>query len=80
MKKVILSLILVGCSLSAQQPAFMFNQEDKLELVVNNQILAKVNGKPISVIDIMKKMDLLFYRRFPQYTSSKASPSSRATS
>ena len=71
MKKVILSLLLVGCSLSAQSP-FMFNQEEKLELVVNNQILAKVNGKPISVIDIMKKMDMLFYRRFPQYTSSKA--------
>lgn len=38
-------------------------------VVVNNRILAKVNGKAISVIDLMKKMDILFYREFPQYAS-----------
>ncbi len=32
--------------------------------------MAKVNGKAISVIDIMKKMDMIFYRKFPQYASS----------
>ncbi|MBA3237897.1 MAG: peptidyl-prolyl cis-trans isomerase [Parachlamydiaceae bacterium] len=36
---------------------------------VNNRVLAKVNGKAISVVDLMKKMDILFYREFPQYTS-----------
>lgn len=45
-------------------------QEDSKRLTVNNCILAKVNGKPISVIDVMKKMDILFYRQFPEYTSS----------
>lgn len=39
-------------------------------ITVNNKILAKVNGKAISVIDLMKKMDMLFYRQYPQYTSS----------
>ncbi|MGZ3633744.1 MAG: peptidylprolyl isomerase [Parachlamydiaceae bacterium] len=38
-------------------------------VVVNNRVLAKVNGKAISVMDVMKKMDILFYREFPQYTS-----------
>lgn len=38
-------------------------------VTVNNRVLAKVNGKAISVIDLMKKMDILFYREFPQYTS-----------
>lgn len=40
------------------------------EISINNRILAKVNGKAISVMDIMKKMDMLFYRQFPQFTSS----------
>lgn len=38
-------------------------------VIVNNRVLAKVNGKAISVIDLMKKMDILFYREFPQYTA-----------
>lgn len=42
------------------------------QIAVNNRILAKANGKAISVIDLMKKMDMLFYRQFPQYTSSAA--------
>lgn len=44
------------------------DQEQKI--FVNNRILATVNGKAISVIDLMKKMDLQFYRNFPQYTGS----------
>lgn len=48
----------------------LFDQSHENHIVVNNRILAKVNGKAISVIDLMKKMDLLFYRQFPQYTSS----------
>ena len=47
--------------LGAEQPA---------HVIVHNRILAKVNGKAISVVDIMKKMDILFYREYPQYTSS----------
>lgn len=37
---------------------------------VNNRILANVSGKAISVYDLMKKMDVLFYRQYPQYASS----------
>lgn len=71
MKKILLSLLLASGTLAAQHAPIMFNQEEKAELVVNNRILAKVNGKPISVIDIMKKMDIIFLRRFPEYTRSK---------
>src|ERR1700738_2776124 len=46
------------------------NQGERI--FVNNRILAKINGKPISVVDVMKKMDLLFYKRYPQYTSIPA--------
>jgi DNA-binding ferritin-like protein (Dps family) len=49
---------------------FMLGQDNKQYIFVNNRILAKVNGKAISAIDIMKKMDMLFYKQFPQYTSS----------
>ncbi len=44
--------------------------EDHREIVVNNRILAKVNGKPITVVDVMKKLDVIFYRQFPQYAVS----------
>ena len=40
------------------------------KIVVNNRVLAKVNGKAISVIDVMKKMDMLFYRQYPQFINS----------
>lgn len=40
------------------------------QIVINNRILAKANGKAISVVDLMKKMDMHFYRQFPQFTSS----------
>lgn len=49
---------------------FLYGPEENFKIVVNNQILAKVNGKAISVFDVMKKMDMLFYRQFPEYTSS----------
>jgi len=50
----------------------MYAQEDSQELIVYNRILAKVNSKTISVIDVMKKMDLFLQRYYPQYTQSKA--------
>lgn len=40
------------------------------ELVVQNRILATVNGKNISVIDVMKKMDMYLARAYPEYAKS----------
>jgi len=49
-------------------PAF----EEPQELIVNNRILTKVNGKIISVMDVMKKMDVYLSRYYPQHVNSKA--------
>lgn len=42
------------------------------EIVVNNRILVRVLGKPISVIDVMKNMDLYISRNYPELIDSKA--------
>lgn len=41
------------------------------KLNVNNVVLTKVNGKNISVIDVMKKMDFVFHKSFPELLTSK---------
>lgn len=73
MKKITLFLILliqVGTlSLEAQNSPLLFGKGER-KIVVNNRILAKVNGKAISVLDVMKKMDMLFYRQYPQYAGN----------
>jgi hypothetical protein len=51
--------------------SFMPSEQEALELQINNKILAQVNGKAISAIDVMKKMDMIFYRQYPEYVGSK---------
>ncbi|MFI0434179.1 MAG: SurA N-terminal domain-containing protein [Parachlamydiaceae bacterium] len=51
------------------EPLFSKKREEP-KMVINNRILAKVGGKPISTYDLMKKMDLSFFRYYPEYTSS----------
>lgn len=36
-------------------------------ILVNNCILCRVNGKVISACDVMKKMDVMFYKQYPEY-------------
>lgn len=74
MKKQFISLVLssifiLGMPTPGTCQSSLFSPQD-LQIIINNRILAKVNGKAISVIDLMKKMDMLFYRQFPEYTSS----------
>lgn len=38
---------------------------------INNRILTKINGNPISVLDVMRKMDMIFFKEFPQYADSE---------
>jgi hypothetical protein len=45
-------------------------KQDEPTIFINNRILARINGKPISTFDLMKKMDLAFYRQYPEYVSS----------
>lgn len=70
LKLLFLSAFICLISSALYAETVLFGKEDSLHLVVNNRILAKVNDKAISVVDVMKKMDVLFYREFPEYTSS----------
>ncbi|MEI8365771.1 MAG: SurA N-terminal domain-containing protein [Parachlamydiaceae bacterium] len=73
MLKKIIYLIIPVIMLSAVQlsaDSSLLGGGQEMRITVNNRILAKANGKAISVVDIMKKMDMLFYRQFPEFTSS----------
>ncbi len=60
-----------GITLHAETPPLM-TQEEPGDLVIYNRILAKVNGKTISVIDVVKKMDLFLQKNYPHLADSKA--------
>lgn len=45
-------------------------QKEEPKIFVNNRILAHVNGKPITTYDLVKKMDMTFYKNYPEYVSS----------
>jgi SurA N-terminal domain len=53
-----------------ETPVFL-PQEEPQDIVIYNRIVAKVNGKTISVIDVMKKMDLFLQRYYPEHAQSK---------
>lgn len=45
------------------------DQPGEAILFVHHRILAKVKDKPISTYDVMRKMDVAFYRDYPEYFS-----------
>lgn len=65
-----LLLITAGTAESAigggMDPGYL-TQTAPQHIEVNNRILAKVNGKGVSLIDVMKKMDMIFYGQYPEY-------------
>lgn len=48
----------------------LFSTKSEPKIVVNNRILTKVENKPITTYDLMKKMDIAFYKRYPEFASS----------
>jgi hypothetical protein len=74
MKKFTL-LLAAFCSLTSftmrADETVSFPQEEPENLIVYNRILAKVNGKTISVIDVMKKMDMFLQKHYPHLAHSK---------
>jgi hypothetical protein len=68
-KTILISALILG-TLAANGPA-MPQMEQVQEIVVNNRILTKLNGKNISVLDVMKQMDVFLSRHYPQYMDSK---------
>lgn len=66
-------VLLSTLTLQAKQPDMIsLNSDENLQIIVHNRVLANVNGKPITLIDVMKKMDMIFYRQFPEYATSKS--------
>jgi hypothetical protein len=49
----------------------LLSYDEPQNIIVYNRILAKVDGKTISVIDVMKKMDLFLQRYYPDHAGSK---------
>ncbi len=48
------------------------NMGNEHTMQVNNKILTTVNGTTISVVDVMKKLDILFYKYYPELVDSHA--------
>jgi len=67
----ILLTTLLGSTCIAQSPPSFLNNSQHPKIGVKNTILAKVNGKTISVIDVMKKMDIIFHKNFPDLVDSE---------
>ncbi len=64
-------LLAIFCSaLSAEQPSSMMNFSTEPKIGVQNAILAKVNGNTISMIDVKKKMDLIFHQHYAHLADS----------
>lgn len=40
------------------------------KIIIHNRVIAKVNDKALSVVDIIKKMDLMFYQEHPELLES----------
>ena len=53
---------------------FSMNQEMPEYVEVNNRVLLKIGGKPITVMDVVRKMDLLFHQQYAEYAGQ---PSAR---
>lgn len=64
------ALVILSTPAYSRQTPFLFSSSAPKQVEVNNRILAVVNGKPISVYDLMKKLDVIFYKQFPQYADS----------
>lgn len=69
---LLLGLLPLGSDLLAAPLMLGTSGDQRRAVIVDNRILAKVHGKAISVIDVQKKMDVMFHRRFPEYASLPA--------
>lgn len=67
---------LLGCALTTLLPLFLAALpttpiEQVQEIIIQNRILITINEKDISVLDVMKQMDVFLSQHYPQYLHSK---------
>lgn len=63
-----LPILLLSASLLGAEPEPTL-KEGEFEILVQNRVVAQVNGKPVTALDVIKRMDFLFYRQYPEYLS-----------
>lgn len=69
-KKPLISLFLfLLCSVFTQADPTLFPEENK-RLIIQNRILVKVGDTTISVLDVVKKMEVFLNKHYPQYADS----------
>ncbi len=71
MIKYTLVFLFLSTSFLAADPAPIM-QDGSQRIIIQNRILAKAHGKTFSVLDVAKKMEVLFARNYPQYANSSA--------
>lgn len=64
----LLTLCSAGIAFSSVETPFL--PEDKGHLVIQNRILAKIEDTTISVLDVVKKMEVFLNKNYPQYSNS----------
>lgn len=69
--KTLFLFLLCLCSLSQAMAAPFAPMGEPENLIIHNRILAKIDNKTISVMDVVKKMDVYLSRAYPQYANSK---------
>ena len=62
--------LLINYNAASAQPSMLSDKSQNL--VIQNRILTKVNNKTISVLDVVKKMDIFFTKQYPQYADNPA--------
>lgn len=70
MNRIVIASLLSITSLFAAEVSPFLPAEEAGQIVVNNRILAQVNGRTISVLDLMKKMDVYLSQHYPQALES----------
>jgi len=63
-------LFLLSASLVGEQASLLDNRKPASGIVINNRVLVNINNKPISLLDLTKKLDMIFYKEYPHYVSN----------
>jgi len=69
MKLLTLALVFASAPLLASFGPESY-QGPEQDLIINNRVLAAPVGKTITMMDVIRRLDMVFYRQYPELTSS----------
>lgn len=67
---ICLAYLLVGTCLLSAADSRPSMQREEPKIFINNRVLANINGKAITTYDLVRKMDMTFYKQYPEYVKS----------